>query len=85
MYGYDNISTNTKVSMSIPEIGKNRINVIENIISQTLIGSGFNEIINNSICSPSVNDKYENTPVKILNPHGTELSNLRISLYTRCT
>ena len=66
--------------MSIPEIGKNRINEIENIISQTLIGIGFNEIINNSICSPSVNDKYESTPVKILNPHGTELSNLRISL-----
>ena len=36
-YGYDNISTSTKISMSIPEIGKNRINVIENIISQTLV------------------------------------------------
>ncbi len=80
VYGYDNISTSTKISMSIPEIGKNRINVIENIISQTLVGNGFNEIINNSICSPSVNDKYGNTPVKILNPQGTELSNLRISL-----
>ena len=80
VYGYDNISASTKISMSIPEIGKNRINVIENIISQTLVGNGFNEIINNSICSPSVNDKYGNTPVKILNPHGTELSNLRISL-----
>ena len=80
VYGYDNISTSTKISMSIPEIDKNRINVIENIISQTLVGNGFNEIINNSICSPSVNDKYGNTPVKILNPQGTELSNLRISL-----
>ena len=80
VYGYDNISTSGKISMSIPETGKNRINVIENIISQTLVGSGFNEIINNSICSPSVNNKYGNTPVKILNPQGTELSNLRISL-----
>ena len=35
VYGYDNISTSTKISMSIPEIGKNRINIIENIISQT--------------------------------------------------
>ncbi len=80
VYGYDNISISSNISMSIPEIGKNRINVIENIISQTLVGNGFNEIINNSICSPSVNDKYGNTPVKILNPQGTELSNLRISL-----
>ena len=54
VYGYDNISISSNISMSIPEIGKNRINVIENIISQTLVGNGFNEIINNSICSHSL-------------------------------
>ncbi len=80
VYGYDNINIENKISMSIPETGKNSINLIENIISQTLVGIGFNEIINNSICSPSINDKYKNTPVKLLNPLGTELSNLRISL-----
>ena len=80
VYGYDNINTENKISMSIPEIGKNRINVMEENISQTLIGNGFNEIINNSICSPSINDKFKNTPVTILNPQGAELSNLRSSL-----
>ena len=80
VYGYDNINTENKISMSIPEIGKNRINVMEEIINQTLIGNGFNEIINNSICSPSINDKFKNTPVTILNPQGAELSNLRSSL-----
>ena len=80
VYGYDNIKTENKISISIPETGKNRINVMEEIINQTLIGNGFNEIINNSICSPSINDKFKNTPVTILNPQGTELSNLRSSL-----
>ena len=80
VYGYDNINTENKISMSIPEIGKIRINLMEEIISQTLIGNGFNEIINNSICSPSINDKFKNTPVTILNPKGAELSNLRSSL-----
>ena len=80
VYGYDNINTENKISISIPEIGKNRINVMEENISQTLIGNGFNEIINNSICSPSINDKFKNTPVTILNPQGAELSNLRSSL-----
>ena len=80
VYGYDNINTENKISISIPEIGKNRINVMEENISQTLIGNGFNEIINNSICSPSINDKFKNLPVTILNPQGAELSNLRSSL-----
>ena len=80
VYGYDNINTENKISMSIPEIGKKSINLIENTINQTLVGNGFNEIINNSICSKSINDNYDNTPVKLLNPQGTELSNLRISL-----
>jgi len=80
VYGYNNINTENKISMSIPEIGKNRINVMENIICQSLVGNGFNEIMNNSICSPSINDKFRNTPVRILNPQGTELSNLRTSL-----
>ena len=45
---YRNIKIENKISMTIPEIGKNKINVIETIISQNLVGIGFNEIINNS-------------------------------------
>ena len=80
VYGYDNINTENKISMSIPEIDKSRINITENTICQILIGNGFNEIINNSICSSSINDNFRNTPVTILNPQGSELSNLRSSL-----
>ena len=66
--------------MSIPEIGKNNINKTESLISNNLVGIGFNEIINNSICSPGVNEKFSNQAVNLLNPQGTELSNLRSSL-----
>ena len=80
VYGFNNINVESKISMSIPEIGKNHINKTESLISNNLIGIGFNEIINNSICSPGVNEKFSNQAVNLLNPQGTELSNLRSSL-----
>lgn len=80
VYGFNNINVESKISMSIPEIGKNNINKTESLISNNLVGIGFNEIINNSICSPGVNEKFNNQAVKLLNPQGTELSNLRSSL-----
>ncbi|PDH54384.1 MAG: phenylalanine--tRNA ligase subunit beta [Cryomorphaceae bacterium MED-G11] len=80
VYGFNNINVESKISMSIPEIGKNNINKTESLISNNLVGIGFNEIINNSICSPGVNEKFNNQAVNLLNPQGTELSNLRSSL-----
>ena len=80
VYGFNNIPVNSKISMIIPEIGKNKINKIESLISNNLIGIGFNEIINNSICSPDTNEKFKKQAVRLLNPQGIELSNLRASL-----
>ena len=80
VYGFNNINVESKISMSIPEIGKNHINKTESLISNNLVGIGFHEIINNSICSPGVNEKFNNQAVNLLNPQGTELSNLRSSL-----
>ena len=80
VYGFNNIPVNSKISMIIPEIGKNKINKIESLISNNLIGIGFNEIINNSICSPDTNEKFKKKVVRLLNPQGIELSNLRASL-----
>ena len=80
VYGFNNINVESKISMSIPEIGKNNINKKEYLISNNLVGIGFHEIINNSICSPGVNEKFNNQAVNLLNPQGTELSNLRSSL-----
>ena len=80
VYGFNNINVESKISMSIPEIGKNHINKTESLISNNLVGIGFHEVINNSICSPGVNEKFSNQAVNLLNPQGTELSNLRSSL-----
>ena len=80
VYGFNNIPVNSKISMIIPEIGKNKINKIESLISNNLVGIGFNEIINNSICSPDTNEKFKKQVVRLLNPQGIELSNLRASL-----
>ena len=80
VYGFNNITVESKISISIPEIGKNHINKTESLISNNLVGIGFHEIINNSICSPGVNEKFNNQSGILLNPQGTELSNLRSSL-----
>jgi phenylalanyl-tRNA synthetase beta chain len=80
VYGFNNITVESKISISIPGIGKNHINKTESLISNNLVGIGFHEIINNSICSPGVNENFNNQAVNLLNPQGAELSNLRSSL-----
>ena len=53
-------------------------------MSKQLVSQGFNEMINNSITSPSYADLSESiskiAPVNILNPLGKEISQLRTSL-----
>ena len=80
VYGYNNIEIGSKVTINIPDSIGSTIGKNESIISNQLIGIGFNEVINNSICSPSENSKFENKSVEIINPQGIELSNLRLSL-----
>jgi len=80
VFGFDNISIDNKISMRIPNNSDNKKFKVESIISDQLVGIGFNEIINNSICSPSTNKKFNKNSVELLNPQGIELSNLRQSL-----
>ena len=80
VFGFDNIDIDNKISMSIPNNSDNKNFKIESIISNQLVGIGFNEVINNSICSPSTNKKFNGDSVELLNPQGIELSNLRQSL-----
>ena len=80
VFGFDNIDIKDKISMSIPNNSDSKNFKIESIISNQLVGIGFNEIINNSICSPTTNKKFNENSVELLNPQGIELSNLRQSL-----
>ena len=59
----------------------NKIYNFNNNISQVLVNHGFYETISNSISSPKNNDLIsESNAVKIINPMGVELSELRNSL-----
>ncbi|MEK9756259.1 MAG: phenylalanine--tRNA ligase subunit beta [Bacteroidota bacterium] len=80
VYGYNNVEIGSKLTINMPKSIGNNIGKNESLISNQLIGIGFNEVINNSICSPSENKKYDNKSVNIINPQGVELSNLRLSL-----
>ena len=80
VFGFDSIGTKSKISILIPENGIKNRQSIESLITDGLVGVGFNEIINNSICSPEINKIFNKKVVKILNPQGVELSNLRVSL-----
>ena len=80
VFGFDNIDIDNKISMSIPNNSDNKNFKTESIISNQLVGIGFNEIINNSICSLTTNEKFSKNSVELLNPQGIELSSLRQSL-----
>ena len=81
VYGYDNIESSSKLILSSKDYSIDNYKTIDNLLSKSLIGDGFNEIMTNSICSPEANQlNNEHTPIEIINPQGIELSNLRVSL-----
>ena len=84
IYGYNNIPSLSDSKTHYPEKNIKSYESINNIIVNQLIGLGFNEVVNNSIISPNSNNFKkeidESKFVDILNPIGTEISQLRNSL-----
>mgnify|MGYP002856562242 CR=1 FL=1 len=85
IYGYDNIEIPSQVCSSLTVKGDvDRSNKLQNIVSEQLIGSGFNEILNNSLSKISYYDSCETYPsstlVKLLNPLSQDLSVMRRTL-----
>ena len=81
VYGYNNIESSSKLVLSSKDYILNNDKIINDIVYKSLIGSGFNEIMTNSICSPQENQINKDIkPLEIINPQGIELSNLRVSL-----
>lgn len=88
IYGYNNIEIPTLLKSSLTVAGRqDKEHQLENIISEQLVGCGFNEIINNSLSKSSYynqNDlataySWENT-VKLMNPLSTDLGVMRQTL-----
>ena len=85
IYGYDNIEMPKKFNSNSYDYESNRIHNFNDNISQVLVNHGFYETISNSISSPKNNDLIsESNAVKIINPMGVELSELRNSLIPSC-
>ena len=85
IYGYNNVEIplQLKGTLTIPtDEDRNRKYI--NLISEQLVGGGFNEILNNSLTKVSyykdLNCYTEETTVKILNPLSTDLGVMRQTL-----
>ncbi len=84
IYGYNNIPSLSESKTHYPDENIKSYESINNIIVNQLIGLGFNEVVNNSIISPTPNNFKKEIDksklVEILNPIGTEISQMRNSL-----
>ena len=84
IYGYNNIPSLSESKTHYPEENIKSYESINNIIVNQLIGLGFNEVVNNSIITPTPNNFKKEIDksklVEILNPIGTEISQMRNSL-----
>ena len=87
IYGYNNVEipTQLKSSLTVPDEHDKEHRLI-NIVSEQLVGCGFNEILNNSMSKSSYYDhdelnayRWANT-VKVMNPLSADLGVMRQSL-----
>ena len=85
IYGYNNVEIplQLKGTLTIPT-DEDRNRKYLNLISEQLVGGGFNEILNNSLTKVSyykdLNRYTEETTVKILNPLSADLGVMRQTL-----
>jgi phenylalanyl-tRNA synthetase beta chain len=79
LYGYNNIEISQQIKASLNTSPKPDRELIENQISDLLIGNGFHEILNNSLTKIAYADKPDET-VRIINPLSGDLDIMRQSL-----
>jgi phenylalanine--tRNA ligase, beta subunit len=85
IYGYNNVEIPTQLKSSLTVHGdEDREHKLETLIGEQLVGSGFNEILNNSLTKVAyyegLNNYTEDTCVKLLNPLSADLGMMRQTL-----
>ena len=85
IYGYNNVEIPTSVKSSLNIKGDvDRSNKLANLISEQLVGVGFNEILNNSLTKEAYYEGLECCPpsslVHLMNPLSNDLGVLRGTL-----
>lgn len=85
IYGYNNVEipTQLKSSLVIKDFEDQR-HKLSNLVSEQLVGAGFNEILNNSLTKAAYYTDLKSYPaekcVKIMNPLSSDLSVMRQTL-----
>ena len=82
IYGYNNIEITTTLHSSIITKGaEDKSHKLQNIISEQLVGCGFNEILNNSLTAAGYYDELESFKsenlVRLMNPLSNDLNVMR--------
>ena len=84
IYGYNNVEIPTQLKSSLVIKGdEDRKHKLANLVSEQLVGEGFNEILNNSLTKAAY---YEDEPnnnlslVRIMNPLSSDLNVMRQTL-----
>ncbi|MBP9793918.1 MAG: phenylalanine--tRNA ligase subunit beta [Flavobacterium sp.] len=84
VYGYNNIEFTQKLNATTSHSSRTEDYKLQNIVANLLVGNGFNEMMANSLTSPSyvaLSDHLnESNNVMMLNPLSSDLSAMRQSL-----
>ena len=85
IYGYNNVEIPTSLKSSINVKGAEDKSVkLQNIISEQMVGCGFNEILNNSLTAAAYYDGLESYKpenlVRLMNPLSNDLNVMRATL-----
>ncbi|NDW11540.1 phenylalanine--tRNA ligase subunit beta [Bacteroides sp. 214] len=85
IYGYNNVEIPTALSSSLTTKGpEDKSYKLQNLISEQLVGCGFNEIMNNSLTRAAYYSELESYPandlVMLLNPLSNDLNGMRQTL-----
>jgi len=85
IYGYNNVEIPTTLKSSLTTKGEvDKSHKLQNIISEQLVGCGFNEILNNSLTKAAYYDELESYPsnnlVMLMNPLSADLNCMRQTL-----
>ncbi len=83
IYGYNNVEIPTQLKSSLVIKGEeDHKHKMANLVSEQLVGMGFNEILNNSLTKAAYYGEQQDTLVKIMNPLSSDLNVMRqILLY----
>ena len=81
IYGYNNVEIPTQLKSSLVIKGdEDQKHKLANLVSEQMVGEGFNEILNNSLSKSSYYNDKQDTLVHIMNPLSSDLNVMRQTL-----